>query len=336
MPYYSRSDFTAANGSAWPLTPGSWSNSLLSGSITVSTTVNNNAGRVSATNSNTGVVFHAANASITATHVEVRARVARVGGFNAIPYLIARFLNSSNYLAVLPRTSPTTSGVRLQIISGGSIIVDRASAAVSALQTTGYVWLAARVRQINGLVIIQAKCWLTTEPDWLEPTSFNNGDGNTDTGSDWARLWHVWVQTAQAGQMGLLTNVLTGSTGAKIDFDDWSATEINFVSLATATTASRPLSLARRRLLSPATAIATAVTITHPVIRILQAAVLQTEAGTALPFKGKLISPVRLVAEAHWLNETAPLPPPAEEETGFDPVLLATRGVVRLKKNVAI
>jgi hypothetical protein len=134
--------------------------------------------------------------------------------------------------------------------------------------------------------------------------------------------------------MGLLTNVLTGSTGAKIDFDDWSATEINFVSPATATTVSHPLSSARRRLLSPATAIATAVALTHPSIKVLQVAVLQTEAGTASPLKGKLVGPARLVAEAHWLNETAP--PPAEEEAGFDPVLLATRGVVRLKKNVVV
>jgi hypothetical protein len=51
--------------------------------------------------------------------------------------------------------------------------------------------------------------------------------------------------------------------------------------------------------------------------------------------KSRQVVVARAVTEAHWLNEAAATPPPPPPDTdGLDPVLLATRGVVRLKKGV--
>jgi hypothetical protein len=89
--------------------------------------------------------------------------------------------------------------------------------------------------------------------------------------------------------------------------------------------------------LVPAVATTTSVTVGRAKQSVIVPATGQTGTNNVGQRKTRLLQPTRLVAEAHWLNETAAGPPPAaEEEAGFDPVLLATRGVVRLKKNVAI
>jgi hypothetical protein len=323
VPYLSRSDFTAANGSNWPLNPGSWLHERISGTVNFNARVNNNAGRVNATNTATGDILHRANTAVTATHLEARVRAARVGGADTvIPYVVVRYLDVNNYIRVTPNVPAkmASSGVRLDIVGAGVV---RFSGAVSALHTTGFVWIGVQVRQIDGLVIISAKCWLTTEPPWIEPTSFNNGDGGTDTGSDWARLWHVWQQAPQAGQMGLLTGILSSNaTGAKADYDDWLARTLTPVSRVTLAMSTLGLAAKKLRALAPA----------QPLVESES-----LRLGKSYPMFPATATSFALGNYPHTKAKTLP---PVEiggaRRGGFDPFLFATRGVIRLRRGVAI
>jgi hypothetical protein len=89
----------------------------------------------------------------------------------------------------------------------------------------------------------------------------------------------------------------------------------------------------RQYLLIDAAAIqATATALDGHKLRVIDVAAVQTVAVPLDQRKSSQMIAARVVAEAHWLNETA-LPPPPDTD-GLDPVLLATRGVVRLKKGV--
>jgi hypothetical protein len=266
MPWVERSDFTASNGSAWPLNPGTWSHTTESGQFNVTETVQNNAGRHQASSlTKTGIRRHLAGTA-TAQYVEVRARWARTAGTGKIDGgLVLRNNGGGTYIysRVQIPGSPFSHGVRLTTVVNTSYTQVRTTANVPNLNTTGYVWQAARVWDVGSVTVVQVKTWRdgTTEPDWLYPTSFNPGDGASDTGTDWARLWHVlsaWSVTN--GRVGLATAWFTTTlpTNPWIDYDDFQAFSLTPLTSATSTISAQPIGRTKAVPLIPATVTETA------------------------------------------------------------------------------
>jgi hypothetical protein len=69
---------------------------------------------------------------------------------------------------------------------------------------------------------------------------------------------------------------------------------------------------------------------------LIDPAAIQAMAMTLGRHKSRQVVATRVVAEAHWLNESPSAPPPSGGAERFDPVLFATRGVIRLRRGVAL
>jgi hypothetical protein len=69
---------------------------------------------------------------------------------------------------------------------------------------------------------------------------------------------------------------------------------------------------------------------------LIDPAAIQAMAMTLGRRKSRQVVAARVVAEAHWLNGSPSAPPPSGGAERFDPVLFATRGVIRLRRGVAI
>jgi hypothetical protein len=315
VPWVARSDFTAPNGSAWPLTPGSWSHVTESGAITATEQVQANAGRHTTTVAAVAIRRHHAGTA-TANGVEVRARWARLAGTaNVDGGLLLRGDGAGTYIYVRVAIPAKTllHGVRLATVVNGTHIQRRTTPGVANLNTTSYVWCAARIWDTDGVTVVQAKTWRdgTAEPDWPTVTSFGAGDGSSDTGTNWARLWHVlsaWAPTD--GTVGLVTAWLTASTGS-LDYDDFSANEIVVLGRATATAQAQPLGA--RKIAPIGTATVTA---------------------QAQPLGARKIAPIgtaTVTAQAQYVKVACPCPPTSQEETGLDVIALATEGTIRIR-----
>jgi hypothetical protein len=163
------------------------------------------------------------------------------------------------------------------------------------------------------VTVVQVKTWRagTTEPDWLHPTSFDPGDGSSDTGTDWARLWHVlaaWSVTD--GRVGLVTAWLTNTlpTNPWVDYDDFQAFALTPLTPATSTVSAQPVGRVKAVSLVPATV---------------------TEGAQALSRTKEYHVTPALVTEAAQV--VSPFKPSPDTEDGFDVLLYALEGIIRIR-----
>lgn len=228
-------DFTAADGTTWPLSSGSWTHTTDTATISSPThVVNTNRGRArvaAATTAASRRAHHADYTNFKENSVEVRVLIYSITDTTSAPGVMLKTsgttAGANRYTAKVHDAGVGKAYLTIEKFDGGTVtglVQSAASTVIEAQLPGGTLNLAFRAIQLSSSVVLQAKTWTGTEPDWTSTeahTSTYSTVGVTDSSTG------VWDTD---GGVGLLEHFWTDpTTQHDVIYDDFSATNIDVI-----------------------------------------------------------------------------------------------------------